>query len=72
MIDAIVPKLKMIYRFDTDDQGIVEHFCHNILNLTNRTFLMSENARDYSEYNKYCLVKVDGRISNKKYKYRIG
>jgi hypothetical protein len=72
MTDAIVPKLKMIYRFDTNYQSIVENFCNNILNLTNRTFLMSGNARAYEEYNKYYIVKVDGRISKRTYKYRIG
>lgn len=72
MIDAIVPKLKAIYRFDTEYQCIVENFCHNVLNLTNRTFLFCEDARKYREYDKWHLVKVSGRITKKTYKYRIG
>lgn len=71
MIDAIVPKLKTIYRFDTDIQCIVENFCHNVLNLTNRTFMMSVRATEYPEYKKYHIVNVNGRIVKKTYKYKI-
>lgn len=76
MTDAIVFKLKTIYRFNTDEQCQVENFCCNVLNVTTREYVLSEPEGTDSDkrYNKkYYVVKVKSWISNRlQYKYRIG
>ena len=78
MIDAIVFKLKTVYRFDTDNQSQVEHFCCSILNVTTREYVLSDPEGTDSDKryrkSKFYRVKIKAWINNRsrRYKYRIG
>jgi len=74
MIDLIIPKNKNIFRFTTEIQSVVEHFCINVLNLTYEDCIFSDpiytgSKKKFSKFS-VCIVKAK-ILKKKKYKFII-
>jgi hypothetical protein len=73
MIDLIIPKNKNIFRFTTEVQSAVEHFCINVLNMTYDDVIFSDpiytgNQKKFSKFS-VCIVKAT--VFKKRYKFVI-